>query len=97
MLWTYLDLQDKSHLLALKSILSLDRPQFPSPNTPVCTGPSARSLDANGMPRLTIVLMRGAFCSDILWDLLYSDMDTLTDRMTDYSHVIVPKAQKRTL
>jgi hypothetical protein len=61
MLWTYLDLQGKPHLLlVLVSIPPrLDPHPFPSPNTPACTGPSARSLDASGMPRLAIVLMSG--------------------------------------
>jgi hypothetical protein len=57
-LWTHLDLQDKAHFLASKLILPPDPPQFPSPNTPACTGPSARSLDADGMPRLSIVLVK---------------------------------------
>jgi hypothetical protein len=62
LLWTYLDLQDKSHPLASELIPPPPDPHwFLSPNTPVCTGPSARSLDASGMPRLTIVPMCGTF------------------------------------
>jgi hypothetical protein len=62
LLWTYLNLQDKSHHLASESIPPpFDPRPFLSPNTPVCTGPSARSLDASGMPRLIIVLMCGTF------------------------------------
>jgi hypothetical protein len=62
MLWTYLDLQGKPHLLVPELIPPPLNPHpFPFPNMPVCTGPSARSLDAGGMPRLTIVLMCGTF------------------------------------
>jgi hypothetical protein len=61
-LWTYLDLQGKPHLLVPELILPLsDLHPFPSPNTPVSTGPSVRSLDASGMSRLTIVLICGTF------------------------------------
>jgi hypothetical protein len=62
MLWTYLNLQGKPHLLVPELIPPpFDPLPFSFPNTPVCTGPSARSLDAGGMPRLTIVLMCGTF------------------------------------
>jgi hypothetical protein len=62
MLWTHLDLQDKSHHLASEFIPPPFNPRpFLSPNMPVCTGPFARSLDASGMSRLLIVLMSGTF------------------------------------
>jgi hypothetical protein len=78
MLWTYLNLQDKSHLLTTEVALLSALPQFPSPNTPACTGPSARSLDASGMPRPPIVLTKwcliptfcGTYCVLVLLCLL---------------------------
>jgi hypothetical protein len=61
-LWTCLDLQGKPHLLVPELILPPSDPHpFPFPNTPVFTGPSARGLDASGMPRPTIVLICGTF------------------------------------
>jgi hypothetical protein len=61
-LWTYLDLQGKPHLLVPELMLPPSDPHlFPSPNTPAFTGHSARGLDACGMPRPTIVLMCGTF------------------------------------
>jgi hypothetical protein len=78
MLWTYLNLQDKSHRPASKLIPPFALSQFPSPNTPACTGPSARSLDADGMPRPPIVLKKrcliptfcGTYCVLMLLCLL---------------------------
>jgi hypothetical protein len=62
LLWTYLDLQDKSHHRATEFTPPSFSPcPFPSPTTPVCTGPFARSLDASGMTRPFIVLMCGTF------------------------------------
>jgi hypothetical protein len=62
MLWTYLDLQGRPHLLLPEFILPHPNPHlFPSPNMPAFTGHSARGLDASGMPRPTIVLLCGAF------------------------------------
>jgi hypothetical protein len=57
MLWTYLNLQGKPHLLVPEPILPPSDPHpFPSPKMPVFTGHSARGLDASGMSRPTIVL-----------------------------------------
>jgi hypothetical protein len=62
MLWTYLDLQGKPHLLVPELMLPPFNPHlFPSPNMPAFTGHFARGLDARGMPRLTIVLICGTF------------------------------------
>jgi hypothetical protein len=62
MLWTYLDLQGKPHLLVPEPILPPPDPHpFPSPNTPIFTGHSARGLDASGISRPTIVLICGTF------------------------------------
>jgi hypothetical protein len=61
-LWTYLDLQGKPHLLVPELMLPpFDPHLFPSLNMPAFTGHSARGLDARGMPRLTIVLICGTF------------------------------------
>jgi hypothetical protein len=78
MLWTYLNLQDKPHLLASKLTPPFDLSQSLSPNMLACTGPSARSLDADGMPRPLIVLKKwrliptfcGTYCVLILLCLL---------------------------
>jgi hypothetical protein len=105
LLWTYLDLQGKLHLLIPEIIPPpLDPHPFPFPNTPVCTGPSARSLDASGMPRLTIVLICGTFvltfcgtyCGLILICLLIQWLDAywLNDWLFP---CYCSKVQKRTL